>query len=156
MNADAMNSGDDSGRPKRSMADHMAALRRRAFPMTLTFTGLLVSASLLAMLWPPTYRSTGIILIEQQEIPTDFVRAAISSYADQRVQTISQRVMTSSNLLAIINKFDLYVKDRARKPREVVLQRMRDDIKLEMISADVVDPRQGRPTKADHCILRQL
>ena len=29
-----------------------------------------------------------------------------------------------------------------------VLERMRDDIQLEMISADVVDPRSGRPTQA--------
>src|SRR5690606_14880367 len=31
---------------------------------------------------------------------------------------------------------------------EMLLQRMRDDIKFSMISADVVDPRLGRPTKA--------
>jgi uncharacterized protein involved in exopolysaccharide biosynthesis len=56
--------------------------------------------------------------------------------------------MTSSNLMGIIRKFDLYVRERARLPREVVIEKMRDDIGLEMISADVMDPRQGRATKA--------
>ena len=81
-------------------------------------------------------------------MPEDFVRSAISSYADQRVQVISQRVMTSSNLLEIIGKYNLYPEDRRTMTREAVVDKMRDEIKLEMISADVVDPRQGRATKA--------
>jgi len=124
------------------------AVRRRAWPMAITAGALLLATALTAFFWPATYRSTGTILIEQQEIPEDFVRAAISSYADQRVQTISQRVMTSSNLLDIISKYNLYAEERRSKPREAIVADMRDDIKLEMISADVMDPRQGRATKA--------
>jgi uncharacterized protein involved in exopolysaccharide biosynthesis len=63
--------------------------------MGIAFGVVLMLALLLAAFWPATYRSTGTILIEQQEIPEDFVRSAVSSYADQRVQVISQRVMTS-------------------------------------------------------------
>jgi uncharacterized protein involved in exopolysaccharide biosynthesis len=116
--------------------------------MLITAFAILALAALAAFLWPPTYRSTGTILIEQQEIPEDFVRSAISSYADQRVQVISQRVMTSANLLEIISKYNLYAAERVTQTREAVVDKMRDDIKLEMISADVVDPRQGRATKA--------
>ena len=105
-------------------------------------------AVLAALFWPPTYRSTGIILIEQQEIPEDFVRAAISSYADQRVQVISRRVTTVANLMEIINKYNLYPNERRTRTREAVVAMMRNDTKLNMISADVVDPRQGRATKA--------
>lgn len=101
-----------------------------------------------AYMWPPTYRSTGTILIEQQEIPEDFVHSAITSYADQRVQVISQHVMTSSNLLDIIGKYDLYPEARRTKARDAIVAGMRNEIKLEMISADVMDPRQGRATKA--------
>ena len=116
--------------------------------MLITAFAILTLAALAAFFWPPTYRSTGTILIEQQEIPEDFVRSAISSYADQRVQVISQRVMTSANLLEIISKYNLYAAERVTRTREAVVDKMRDDIKLEMISADVVDPRQGRATKA--------
>src|ERR1700690_1646612 len=56
----------------------------------------------LAIPWPPTYRTGATILIEQQEIPQDLVRSAISSFADQRVQVISQRVMTTQNLMSLI------------------------------------------------------
>jgi polysaccharide biosynthesis transport protein len=127
---------------------HRRALRRRMVPMLLTAAAILALAVLAALLWPPTYRSTGTILIEQQEMPEDFVRSAVSSYADQRVQVISQRVMTSANLLEIIGKYNLYPDDRRIKAREAIVANMREDIKLNMISADVVDPRQGRATKA--------
>lgn len=131
-----------------SLAQQAAAVRRRARPMIITAGAILAAALLAATLWPATYRSTGTILIEQQEVPTDVVRAAVTSYADQRVQVISQRVMTSANLLSIADKYKLFPEDRDRETRDVIAERVRKNIKLEMISADVVDPRQGRATKA--------
>ena len=73
---------------------------------------------MLALAWPPTYRSTGTILIEQQEIPTDLVRSTVTSYADERVQIISQRVMTTQNLLEIIRRYELYQGLQKRESRE--------------------------------------
>jgi len=101
-----------------------------------------------AVVWPPTYQTGATILIEQQEIPQELVRSAISSFADQRVQVISQRVMTTQNLMTLIERYNLYPDIRESKPREVLLQKMRSDISLKMISADVIDPRSGRPTQA--------
>src|SRR6202521_1127584 len=120
----------------------------------LRLTFFLVSGSLavltliVAIMWPPTYGTGATILIEQQEIPQDLVRSAISSFADQRVQVISQRVMTTQNLMSLIERYNLYADIRESKPREVLLQKMRGDISLKMISADVIDPRSGRPTQA--------
>jgi succinoglycan biosynthesis transport protein ExoP len=132
----------------RSLADYAVATRRRRVPAIIAGVSVLVIALAAAFLWPPTYRSTGTILIEQQEVPVDLVRSMVSSYADQRIQTISQRVMTSDNLMRIIDRYQLYPDKRRKEPREALLKRMRDDILFSMISADVVDPRLGRPTKA--------
>ena len=72
--------------------------RRRVF---YAVSGLVAAGTVaLALLLPPTYRSSATILIEQQEIPQDLVRSVITSFADQRVQVISQRVMTTQNLLS--------------------------------------------------------
>src|ERR1700694_5502232 len=115
----------------------------------LAVTAALVVVTLgLALLWPPTYLSGATILIEQQEIPQELVRSAMTSFADQRVQVISQRVMTTQNLLSLIERYNLYPEIRLSKPREVLLQTMRNDISMKMISADVIDPRSGRPTQA--------
>ena len=132
-----------------SLADRWAALRRRRWPALSVGLGVLAAALLTALLWPATYRSTGTILIEQQELPAELVPSTITSYADQRIQVISQRVMTTENLLGIIQRYDLYPRLRRHEPREVLLQHMRDDVRFQMISADVMDPRQGRATKAN-------
>ena len=104
---------------------------------------------MLAFLLPPTYKSTATILIEQQEIPQELVRSTITSYADQRVQILSQRVMTTQNMLGVIDRYGLYPDLRKRAPRETLLTKIREDVALNMIGADVIDPRSGRPTRAN-------
>jgi polysaccharide biosynthesis transport protein len=128
--------------------EHLRDLVRRRGLVLGVFAVALLSTLLIALLTPSVYQSSATILIEQQEIPQDFVRSTITSFADQRIQMISQRVMTSQNLAGIIERNDLYAKDRQRKPREIVIERMRDDVRLKMISADVIDPRSGSPVRA--------
>jgi uncharacterized protein involved in exopolysaccharide biosynthesis len=128
--------------------EYLAAARHRRAILMATFgTGMLVTI-LLASLLPPHWRSAGIILIEQQEMPQDLVRSTVTSYADERVQVISKRVMTTETLLGIVNRYNLYTAERAKDTREALLGRMRKDIGLKMISADVIDPRSGHPTSA--------
>ena len=124
-----------------------AAMRRRKWILITAAAGLLVTLSLVLFL-PAYYRSASTILIEQQELPAELVRSTVTSYADQRIQVISQRVMTTKNLLDIIRRYDLYETSRDRESREQLIQRMRDDIRLNMISADVIDPRSGMPRSA--------
>ncbi len=125
-----------------------AAVRRRALPAVLVLLGVATAAIVAAFVWPPAYSSTGTILIEQQELPSDLVRSTVSTYASQRVQTIAQRVMTTENLMGIIQRYNLYADMRKRQPREKVVAAMRKATNLQMISADVIDPRNGTPTKA--------
>jgi uncharacterized protein involved in exopolysaccharide biosynthesis len=131
-----------------SLAERLQSLRRyQRSALIVLAIGVAITLAL-ALFWPPTYRSSATILIEQQEIPQDFVRTMISSYADQRIQTISQRVMTSQNLMRIVERYNLYPWQRRTQAREAIVERMRDDIKMRLISANVVDPRSGRPIQA--------
>lgn len=132
----------------KSLSEYLTAIRRRWPGVAVTAAAILVLAILVAFLWPRTYTSTATILIEEQDIPPDLVRSTVTTYAWQRIQTINQRVMTRATLLNIIEKYDLYAGDRRRKTSEEILERMRKDIKVEPISADVIDPRTGRPMPA--------
>jgi uncharacterized protein involved in exopolysaccharide biosynthesis len=87
-------------------------------------------------------------LIEEQEIPPDLVRSTVTSYADQRIESIKHQIMTRTNLWSIIERYDLYPSLRDRKPVEDVLQRMSDDIRVDVINAEVVDRRTGQSTHA--------
>jgi len=130
---------------EKSIQDYLAIVSRRKAAIIFTALIVFLMGLVAALVWPPTYKSSATILIKEQEIPAELVRSTVTSFASQRIQTISQRVMTRPNLMEIVEKYNLYVKDRKRKTSGEVLAKMRDDIGLNMISADVVDPRTGRP-----------
>jgi uncharacterized protein involved in exopolysaccharide biosynthesis len=109
---------------------------------------LLLLGAVVTFSLPATYRSRATILIEEQEVPPDLVRSTVTSYADQRIQTIKHQVMSRSNLLKIVNQYQLYPRMRERKTTEEVLKRLVDDIDLEVINAEVVDRRTGQSTHA--------
>ncbi len=130
------------------LGDYLAAFRRRRGMIVIIAGIVFIVGMITAFVWPPTYASSATILIEEQEIPSELIQSTVTSYASERIQVISQRVMTRSNLLEIIDKYGLYQSKRKRETTEEVLADMRDDIKLDMINADVMDPRTGRPTAA--------
>jgi len=130
------NAGFDEAGPGEGLAAQLAvwieAVRRRALPMGIAFGSVLTLGLLTAAIWPATYLSIGTILIEQPEVPQEFVRSTVSSYADQRVHVISQRVMTSANLTEIIKKYGLYSLERKSMPSDALVERMRKDVTLDI------------------------
>ena len=127
------------------LGDYLAAFRRRKGLMLIVAGIVFLIGVIVAFVWPPTYRSSSTILIEEQEIPNELIQSTVTSYAAQRIQVISQRVMARSNLNDIIERYNLYEDDRARYTSEEILEEMREDISIDMITAEVMDPRTGRP-----------
>ena len=122
---------------QKDFREYLSFVARRRWPMLFTAILIVAVSTAVAILLPPAYRSTATILIEEQEIPADLVRTTISSFADQRIQVISQQVMTRSTLMQIVEKYDLYPQRRKRETTEEILERMRKDIKLDLVTADV-------------------
>ena len=131
-----------------SLDDYVGILKRRKWSLILPMVIVCLLAAAVALILPPVYKSTATILIEEQEIPSEYVKATVTSYAEQRLQSINQRVMSSNRLLEIINRFDLYADMRDRWTTEEIVAKMREDTKLEPISAEVMDRRSGRPAEA--------
>ncbi|OQW33583.1 MAG: hypothetical protein A4E19_04145 [Nitrospira sp. SG-bin1] len=131
-----------------NLKDYLAAFRRRRKSVLLTGLSLFIISLMTAFLWPPTYKSTATILIEEQEIPSDLVRSTITSYADQRIETIKQQVMSRTTLWKVVEQFNLYEDQRKNSPAEEVVKSFIKDIQVEVMSADVVDKRTQHPTKA--------
>jgi succinoglycan biosynthesis transport protein ExoP len=131
-----------------SLQDYLAVFRRRR-TLTLSAGGALLIFSLAAaFLWPATYKSMATILIEEQEIPSELVHSTITSYADQRIETIKQQVMSRTTLWKVVEQYNLYSDLRRTNAAEEVVKRFTKDISVEVISADVVDKRTQHPTKA--------
>ncbi len=126
------------------LLDSVAMLwRRRGLFLSLFLLIALVSGAVVLSL-PVTYQSQATILIEQEDIPTELVRTTVGGYADKRIQLITQRVMTSSNLIPIAERYDLYPEARAENAISEVVQNLKDSISIQMVSADVMDPGSGR------------
>jgi protein tyrosine kinase modulator len=131
------------------LADYLAIMRRRKLHLIIPVVVIMFIALGAAFGLPPVYRSTATILIEQQEVPQDLVPSTVTSYAAERVEIISKRVLTRDNMWAIVEKFNLYPKERKLKedPSEI-LSEMSKDINVEMDNADVVNPANGADARA--------
>jgi uncharacterized protein involved in exopolysaccharide biosynthesis len=131
------------------LGDYLAIARRRIWAFVIPTLIALALAVPVVLLLPPTYRSTATILIEDQSIPSDLVRATVSSYAAERLEVITQRVTATQNLVDLINKLDLYRDLREREAMSDLAGRVRKAFTMRLVEAKVTkDAGGGRTTIA--------
>jgi len=141
--------GLDQEEQSKSLAEYLQITKRRKRPMQIAATIVAIIAVLAALLWPPTYRSSATILIEEQEIPQELVRSTITGFANQQIKVISQRIFTLANIMDIVQKYSLWSESELKRtPRTEIMQKFQQKMKLDVISAEVMDPRFGRSTEA--------
>jgi len=116
---------------------YISILKSRKKYFVIPALVVLVVAILVALLLPSIYESSSTILIEAQQIPQEFVKSTVTGFAEQRIQSLSQQILSRVKLWEIIQQFNLYEDMRKKYTREEVVEHMRDDIKLETISAEV-------------------
>lgn len=133
----------------KSVKDYINMFRRRKRLIAIVASIVMAIMVITAFVWPPTYRAQSIILIEQQDIPSELVKSTITSYAQQRIEEIKTRIMTIGNIIDIVDRYKLYdEKERLRKTRTEIASEFRESVSIRPISAEVVDPRSGRPAVA--------
>lgn len=130
------------------LKDFTDIIRRRRWSFLIPAGAIFLLAVIVALAMAPVYKSTATILIEEQEIPVDFVVTTVTSYVEQRLQSINQRIMSTTRLLEIIDRFNLYADERGNRSTQELIAKMRDDVLLEPISTEVMDKRTGRATMA--------
>tara|TARA_R110002153_G_scaffold18021_5_gene63278 strand:- start:113098 stop:114876 length:1779 start_codon:yes stop_codon:yes gene_type:complete len=132
----------------KGLDDYLNIIVRRKYLVIIPALILIVASAAVAYLLPPTYKSEGLILIESQEIPTDLIRSTVTSYADQRIQVIKQRLMTTSKVMAMVKKYNLYPDLRQKSPPSELVDLFRQSLGVEMVEANVTDPQSGRGKQA--------
>ena len=131
---------------EKSFSDYLDMAKRRQMYFIVPFVAVLVLGTIVVFLLPKVYRSDAVVLIESQQVPEEFVRSTISTYADERLEVIKQRVLTTSNILLIVKKFNLYPKDQSMKGPSEVADTFRDNVVVERVSVD--DRRRNSVTIA--------
>jgi polysaccharide biosynthesis transport protein len=96
-------------------------------------------------LLPTTYESEALILIEQQKVPEQYVLSNVSVNLEERLQSMTQQILSRSRLQSIIDRFHLY------QPAHGIgkffqsgdpVEQMRKDIKIELVEQT---PTPGKP-----------
>ena len=105
---------------------YLSIIRRRWAFFLVPFVGALCVGVLVAVLLPAVYRSEARILVQSQQIPVDLVKPTVTAGADERIQVITQRIMTRDNLTAIANKFQMFPKWRGRMSDTDLVDLMRE------------------------------
>jgi polysaccharide chain length determinant protein (PEP-CTERM system associated) len=122
---------------KLTVADYLNMARRRVWlilvPPVLTLFGALVYSSTV----PNVYQSDMLIAIDPQRVPDAFVRSTVTLATEQRMDAISVKVLSRTNLLSMIEELGLYDEMRARLPIEDVVTHMRANIDVQL--------ERGRP-----------
>ncbi len=108
-------------------------LRRRWFIILPLFLSLVV-APYLALTIPPVYQSETTILVEPQQVPEAYVESTVTGSVQDRLNIISQQILSRTGLEKVIQQFDLYPERRQEAPMEDVINIMRQNIEVEVIS----------------------
>ena len=121
-------------------------LKRRKWLIIIPWLLITGIAVIVAYLLPPIYQSSATILIESQQVPEDLMRTTVTGFAEERIKAITQQILSRQTLLSIIKEFNLYQAEFGKKPIEQILDQMRSDISVEMVSVEVPNKRSGRPS----------
>src|SRR5271154_1276796 len=111
-------------------ADYLAMLRRH---WVLILVCTLVGGPLaygVSRLLPVKYKSQTLVLIEQQSVPTDYVKAIDSSDISQRLSTMQQQILSRSRLEPIIRQYGLYPADVNKASMEELVARLQKSIEV--------------------------
>ncbi len=115
---------------------HLAGIvrRRRWHFLVPLFLGWLVVWSASWVL-PSVYKSGTTIIVQQPTVSKDLVPSNVNDNLQDRLQSITQQILSRTRLLHIIDEFNLYTKDRSRLTPDELVNRMRKDIEIELVRA---------------------
>ena len=123
----------DDQKSTRGIEEYGAIFGRRKWWILgpLFFGWLLVFAS--AWVLPATYTSESVILVEQPKVPKSYVEPNVEVDLSERVQAMTQQVLSRTRLLNLIENLKLY--PRFRNSPDDQVKQMREDIKMELVQA---------------------
>jgi polysaccharide chain length determinant protein (PEP-CTERM system associated) len=89
---------------------------------------------------PDRYRAETTLQVVPQQVPQAYVRPTVTTDISQRLQAISQEILSRTRLEAIVQEFNLYARERETMIMEDIIDRMRTTD----ISVNVTGGRRAR------------
>ena len=107
-------------------------VRRKWFVFASIVAGVVI-AVVLSVVLPKSYRSSTLILIENQKIPEDYVKGIGGASLEQRLTLLQQQVMSRTILSQILDEYELYERQVKREGLESAIETFRKMIKVETV-----------------------
>jgi polysaccharide biosynthesis transport protein len=120
---------------QRTPGEYLQIVWRRKWLIILPAIAMTLAFAWVARRLPDIYESTSLLVIRPATISPSIVQTLNESDLQVRINTIGQEVMSRSNLLPLIQRYDLYAQERARgESIDVLIERMqRDDVKIDVV-----------------------
>ncbi len=78
------------------------------------------------------YKSSTTILVLPQSTPEDYIKETATYHIADRLDTIKQQVLSRTRLLEVIEEFNLFPQNNEKIPQEILVEKMRKRIKIEL------------------------
>jgi polysaccharide biosynthesis transport protein len=115
------------------LQQYLGIVRRRHLQFLIPlFVGWLLVWSASWVL-PRRYQSGTLILVEQPTMPKDYVTPNINDDLQERLQSITQQILSRTRLMHIIDQFNLYNSPHAQRSPDDKVERMRKDIDIQLV-----------------------
>ena len=86
---------------------------------------------------PDRYQSYALLLVVPQRVPETFVRSTVTMRSSDRLQAITQQLLSRTELERIIQEFDLYADQRRTAAMQDIVDSMRTrDIEIKPVKGD--------------------
>lgn len=95
-------------------------------PITAIGCGALGLAA--AVVLPKRYTSQTTVLVDRATVPTEFVKPVGTEDLNHRLASMQEQILSRTRLQPIIEKFDLYAKDRSRMPMDDLIEKLRTSV----------------------------
>src|ERR1700723_216437 len=126
-----------SGNRELQMDDYLAMLRRRLKVILIPALVAPLAGFGISYVLPPKYSSQSTVLVEGQKVPDNYVLPVITADFAQRVQTLSQEVLSPSRLRPVIHSLNLVKPEDEGKLIGEIQQNMQVEPVITTMSAAV-------------------
>jgi polysaccharide chain length determinant protein (PEP-CTERM system associated) len=82
---------------------------------------------------PSRYRSSTLILVEQPTMPKAYVTPNVNDDLQDRLQSITQQILSRTSLLHIIDQLNLYADPNGHASPDEKVERMRREIEIDLV-----------------------
>ena len=117
---------------KYSPEDLLRVAWKRRWLIAVPAVAIASTTAVVSLFLPNRYRAATSVMIVPQRVPENFVRSTVTTELPERLNMISQQILSRTRLERIIQEFNLYQRERQRLIMEDVIEQMRKDISLQV------------------------